>query len=76
MANSEKVSVTLPRLDLVFLDEYMKTNGTSRSGALHDAVRALRDRSLEEAYRQADEEWIDSGEAEVWVAVVGDGLPS
>ena len=74
MATTEKISATLPRVDLVFLKEYMAVTGTTRSGALHHAVQALREQSLEEAYRQADAEWHDTGEAEVWDAVAGDGL--
>ena len=74
MATTEKISATLPKPDLIFLAEYMKQAGRSRSGALHDAVKALRDQSLEDAYRQADDEWLASGEAEVWAAVLSDGL--
>lgn len=74
MAVTEKISATLPKLDIAFLAEYMERTGTSRSGALHDAVKALRDRSLEEAYHEADEEWYASGEADVWDVVVADGI--
>ncbi len=74
MAVSEKISATLPKPDIAFLTQYMKQTGTSRSGALHDAVKALRDRALEEAYDQADEEWYESGEADAWDATIADGL--
>ena len=70
----EKISATLPKPDLAFLAEYMELSGSSRSAALHDAVKALRERFLEEAYKAADDEWYESGEAQVWDAVVGDGL--
>ena len=74
MATVEKISATLPSVDLAFLQEYMAVTGTTRSGALHHAVRALREQSLEDAYHQADAEWYESGEAEVWDALAGDGL--
>lgn len=74
MVTTEKISATLPSVDLAFLKEYMGVTGTTRSGALHHAVQALREQSLEEAYRQADVEWYESGEAEVWETVSGDGL--
>ena len=74
MAVMEKVSVTLPTVDLVFLGEYMAQAGVSRSAAIHRAVAALRERTLEEAYLEADAEWHDSGEAAVWEAVVADGV--
>lgn len=74
MAVTEKISVTLPKPDVAFLADYMARTGLSRSGALHDAVKALRERSLEEAYRVADEEWSASGEATVWDTTIADGL--
>lgn len=74
MAVTEKISASLPKQDIAFLTEYMDRTGTSRSGALHDAVKALRDRSLEDAYHQADGEWYESGEAEVWEAAISDGI--
>lgn len=74
MAATEKISATLPSVDLVLLKEYMAATGTTRSGALHRAVGALREQSLEDAYREADAEWYESSEAEAWDAVVGDGL--
>lgn len=74
MAVMEKISVTLPTMDLVFLTEYMSHTGVSRSAAVHRAVAALREQALEEAYLEADAEWYESGDAEAWGAVVGDGV--
>lgn len=74
MTTAEKISATLPRSDVAFLADYMARTGTSRSGALRAAVKALRAQTLEEAYRLADEEWYASGEAALWNAVAGDGL--
>ncbi len=74
MALTEKISVTLPKPDVAFLADYMARTGASRSRALHEAVKALREQSLEEAYRAADQEWDASGEAAVWDAALRDGL--
>ena len=38
------------------------------------AVRLLRASQIEDDYAEAFQEWIDSGEANVWETVVGDGL--
>ena len=46
MTTSEKISATLPRRDLAFLNSYMERTGTTRSGALHEAVHALQEKLL------------------------------
>ncbi|MCF4119420.1 ribbon-helix-helix domain-containing protein [Antribacter sp. KLBMP9083] len=75
MTTSVKLGVSLPKTDVEFLDDYAARSGlSSRSAALHEAVRSLRDAYLEAAYLEADEEWYASGEAGAWDAVVADGL--
>ena len=75
MTTSEKISATLPRRDLAFLNSYMERTGTTRSGALHEAVYALREKLLEEAYAEADAEWYaDSAAASAWESTSTDGL--
>jgi Arc/MetJ-type ribon-helix-helix transcriptional regulator len=70
-----KISVSLPEEDVAFLDDYAKeAEGSSRSAAVHDAIALLRTARLMTDYAQAFDEWIDSGEAAVWDAVVADGL--
>lgn len=70
-----KISVSLPEEDVAFLDDYAKeAEGSSRSAAVHDAIALLRTARLMTDYAQALDEWIDSGEAAVWDAVVADGL--
>lgn len=72
-----KVSVSLPDEDVEFVDEYARTRGfSSRSAVLHKAVRLLRTADLGGAYADAWQEWEDSGEAELWDSVSGDGLGS
>lgn len=66
-----KLSISLPDEDLVFLDEL---NADSRSAAIHAAIELARSLSLVDDYTAAYDEWVSSGEAEVWEAVVGDGL--
>ena len=71
-----KVSISLPDDDVDFLDTYAQAHGIeSRSATIHKAVRLLRTSELGAAYEEAWQEWEESGEAEVWDVVVGDGLP-
>lgn len=70
-----KISVSLGDEELRFLDHYARANQMpSRSATVRRAVRLLRASHLEDDYAEAFEEWIDSGEAEVWETVAGDGL--
>jgi antitoxin MazE9 len=69
-----KVSVSLPDEDVAFLDDYAREAGVTRSAAMHQAIDVLRRRGLTVEYAAAFEEWHSAGEAEVWDAVVGDGL--
>ena len=53
----------------------MEQTGTTRSGALHEAVHALREKLLEEAYAEADAEWYaDNATASAWESASSDGL--
>ena len=70
-----KVSVSLPKEDVEFLDGYARSlGGESRSAVIQRAVRLLRATALGPAYAQAWEEWGASDDAELWDAVSGDGL--
>ena len=69
-----KVSVSLPDDDVAFLDDYAKRQKSTRSGALHKAVRLLRAAGLGAAYERAWQEWSATGEADAWEAAVGDGI--
>ncbi len=70
-----KVSVSLPDEDVEFLDQYARAQGyQSRSAVVHKAVRLLRAAELVDSYAEAWDEWLDSGEAEVWEVAIGDGL--
>jgi Arc/MetJ-type ribon-helix-helix transcriptional regulator len=69
-----KVSVSLPHEDVEFLDAYASTQGiSSRSAALHKAVRLLRASELGPAYEDAWSEWPNE-EAALWDATVDDGI--
>jgi Arc/MetJ-type ribon-helix-helix transcriptional regulator len=71
-----KLSVSLSDEDVEFLDAYGRENATgSRSATLQHAVRLLRCDQLEQAYAQSWQEWQQSGDAEMWEAVAGDGIP-
>ncbi len=62
-----KVNLSLPERDIAFLDEYAATHASpSRSAVVREAIDALRVSDLEEAYRDAWDQWTESGEADVW----------
>ncbi|REF36623.1 ribbon-helix-helix domain-containing protein [Thermasporomyces composti] len=75
-----KVSVSLPKEDVDFVDEYAAREGLpSRSSVIHEALRLLRLSDLERDYTRAWEEWESSPEADGWDNdgwdnTVGDGL--
>lgn len=69
-----KVSLSLPEDDVAFLDDYAKRLKSSRSAAVHRAVRLLRAIGLGAAYEKAWQEWSDSGEESAWETTAGDGL--
>ena len=70
-----KLSVSLPNEDVEFLDQYARTQGyESRSAVVHKAVRLLRASELGGDYADAWNEWSESGNAEAWDTVIGDGL--
>lgn len=70
-----KISVSLEEALLAFLSHYQETYQVrSKSEVIAQALTLLRERELETQYADALAEWQASGEAEVWKAVVGDGL--
>jgi Arc/MetJ-type ribon-helix-helix transcriptional regulator len=72
-----KLSVSLPDEDIEFLDAYVQEQGiSSRSAAVHKAVRLLRAMELSDDYQQAWGDWSASDESAVWDAALADGLSS
>jgi len=70
-----KLSVSLPDEDVAVLDEFVRTTGlSSRSAALHHAVRMLRLPKLEEDYEAAWNEWQASGDHAAWSVTAADGI--
>lgn len=70
-----KVSISLPDEDVEFLDAYTADHGmSSRSAAVHKAVRLLRASGLGAAYEDAWADWADSDESELWERTAGDGV--
>lgn len=70
-----KLSVSLPDEDVAALDEHARKAGLgSRSAALHQAIRLLRQSGLEDDYAVAWADWDSSGERELWEATASDGL--
>ncbi len=71
-----KVSVSIPSVDVEFLDSYAHEHGIeSRSAAIQQAIRLLRASDLGDAYELAWQEWEATGEAELWESTAADGLP-
>jgi Arc/MetJ-type ribon-helix-helix transcriptional regulator len=69
--SSVKVSVSIPDDDLAYLDtQTLAGRYPSRSAALHDAIRMLRESELADAYAEAFAEWQD----DAWDAASADGL--
>lgn len=69
-----RISVTLSREYLEFLDSYSRAHQTSRSAAVRRAVRLLRLSELLSDYAAAFDEWADHGHEEAWDATVADGV--
>lgn len=67
---AEKVSISIPAVLMQFVEEYRVTRGKkSRSDVFEDALMLLRERELEDAYRDASAD-VDRA----WDATVADGL--
>jgi antitoxin MazE9 len=64
-----KFSVSLPDALAGFVERYRKKRGLNRSKVIEEAVKLLRSRELESAYRQADAE-----SAKAWETTASDGL--
>jgi len=66
-----KVSISLSDADIAYLDtQTLAGRYASRSAALQDAVRKLRESELADAYAEAFAEWSD----DVWDDALGEGL--
>jgi hypothetical protein len=62
-----RVAVDLPEDDVALPDEYVRSAGlVSRSGMVRCAMQLLRYPHLELDYAEAWDEWISSGEVELW----------
>lgn len=64
-----KLSVSLPDALAGFVEGYRKRRGLNRSQVFEEAVKLLRSRELEAAYRQANAE-----SDKEWENTVADGL--
>ena len=64
-----KLSVSLPDSLAGFVENYRKKRGLNRSQVFEEALKLLRSRELEAAYREANEE----ADRE-WENTIGDGL--
>ena len=70
-----KLSVSLPDEDVAVLDEFARAAGlSSRSAAVHHAVRMLRLPELEQDYEAAWNDWEASGDQAAWSVTSTDGI--
>lgn len=68
--NAAKLSISLPDSLAGFVENYRKKRGfKSRSQVFEEAVKLLRSRELESAYREANSRFDNA-----WDAAVSDGL--
>lgn len=68
-----KLSLSLDDADVAFLDEEARSGRyASRSAAVQDAVRLLRESRLADAYAEAYGEWDD----DAWDEASSDGIAS
>ena len=71
-----KLSLSIPSEDVAFLDEYAAAHDlSSRSAAMHVAIKALRISDLPGSYAEAWTDWESGDDADAWDAAAGDGLP-
>lgn len=70
-----KLSVSLSDTDVQFLDAYAQAHAIgSRSAAVGEAIRALREADLAAAYERAFSEWEEDEDAALWDRTAADGL--
>ena len=70
-----KLSVSIPDLDVAFLDEFAERAGMeSRSAVLQRAIALLKSADLASEYDIAFTEWNESVDSRLWNSTVADGL--
>lgn len=70
-----KISVSVSEADKAYLDAQTAAGVfESRSAAIATAIAQLRHGDLGAAYDEAFSEWQNTGEAEAWERVAGDGI--
>jgi metal-responsive CopG/Arc/MetJ family transcriptional regulator len=69
----EKVSISLPKQMMLFVEQYRRQHKLrSRSDVFAKAVKVLEERSLEQDYRDSYRDHAE--EMKAWDVTVGDGL--
>ncbi|MBO1751236.1 antitoxin [Actinotalea sp. BY-33] len=71
-----KLSVSLAEDDVATLRAFLQAHPDVKgmSGAVQEAVRALREQLVMDDYDAAMDEWDDSEDGALWDATAGDGL--
>ncbi|WP_337867862.1 hypothetical protein [Meiothermus sp.] len=74
MSNT-KLSVSVDSQLAQFIERYQAAHGMpTKSEVVERALSLLQKNELRRQYTEAYQEWLESGEAEVWEVTVGDGL--
>lgn len=73
---NDKLSVSLPRDDLRFIDDYLESHTAlrSRSAVLHEAITLLKHQGLSAQYDAAFAEREGTEDAALWDSTTSDGI--
>lgn len=70
-----KLSVSVDSQLAQFIKRYQAAHGiTTKSEVVERALSLLQKNELRQQYAEAYQEWVESGEAELWDVTTGDGL--
>ncbi|MBM7775294.1 Arc/MetJ-type ribon-helix-helix transcriptional regulator [Actinokineospora baliensis] len=68
-----KLSVSLPDVDVRFIDEYLaRFDAATRSSVIQLAIGLLRETAMRDEYAQAFAEWDAEDDAALWESTVAD----
>ena len=70
-----KLSISVDQDFAPFIERYQQQHAVrTKSEVVERALQLLRKAELQEAYRQAAEDWLENPDAKLWENTVADGL--
>ena len=70
-----KLSISVDQDFAPFIERYQRQHAVrTKSEVVERALQLLRKAELQEAYRQAAEDWLENPDAKLWENTVADGL--